>query len=177
MTGINARLLQTHLGYHHSVITRLIKNLYIYIYIYIYIYSQTNDVNDRARTGRPKTTSVHEDRNLLTIVEHAPFTSAPALRNQRNTKRRIEIISRLRNIMLVDLLNVLGWLTDIFVNVWCGAGFEEAGTWLLGEGSIDLMSVGCYCGLLTVEFVFGDGIRVDLLLNTFNLPVKLVEDH
>ena len=31
----------------------------------------------------------------------------------------------------------------------------------------------CCYELLTVEFVFGDRIRVDLLLNTFKFPFKL----
>ena len=35
-----------------------------------------------------------------------------------------------------------------------------AGTWFLGEESIDLTSAGCYCGLLTVEFVPGVGLIV-----------------
>ena len=35
----------------------------------------------------------------------------------------------------------------------------------------------CCYELLTVEFVFGDRIRVDLLLNTFKFPFKLVEDE
>ena len=37
------------------------------------------------------------------------------------------------------------------------------------------MNVGCYCAFLTVEFVFGDGIRGDLLQNKFKLPFKVVE--
>ena len=41
----------------------------------------------------------------------------------------------------------------------------------LGEGSIGPMSVGCYCGLLTVGFVL-DRKRVCLLLNMFNM-IKL----
>ena len=59
----------------------------------------------------------------------------------------------------------------------CGAGIEYAGSWLLGEGSIYPMSVGCYCGLLMVEFVIGDKTRVDLLLNTYNQPFKVTEDQ
>ena len=56
---------------------------------------------------------------------------------------------------------------------------ESSRTWLLGKGSIGGMSVGCHCRLLTVEFMFGDRIRllrVDLLLNMINLPFKMVEN-
>ena len=49
--------------------------------------------------------------------------------------------------------------------------------WLVGKESIGPMSVGCYCGLLTADDVFGDMIRDDLLLNMFSLPYKVVEDH
>ena len=52
-----------------------------------------------------------------------------------------------------------------------------AGTSLLGEGSIGLMCVVCYCGLLTAQFVFGDRIRVDLLLKTLKLPFQVVGDQ
>ena len=41
--------------------------------------------------------------------------------------------------------------------MWCR---DRAG-WnlLLGEGSIGPKRVGYYCGLVTIEFVFGDGIK------------------
>ena len=80
--------------------------------------------------------------------------------------RRLELMfSRLRYIVLVDLLNVLSGLPER--SLWC----------FLAKDLITPMGVGCYCGLPTVEFVIGDGIRVELLLNTSKLPFKVVEDQ
>ena len=44
-------------------------------------------------------------------------------------------------------------------------------------GFLEKDEFGCYYGLLMVEFVFGDRIGVDLLLNTFRLPFMVVEDQ
>ena len=38
------------------------------------------------------------------------------------------------------------------------------------------MSVGCYCGCLTVKFPFGNRIKVDLLINMFKLLFKVVKE-
>ena len=63
---MSCRAIARQLGYHHSVITRLVQK-----------HAQTNDIKDRARSGRPKVTSVSEDRALLRHVRRLPFTSAP----------------------------------------------------------------------------------------------------
>ena len=39
------------------------------------------------------------------------------------------------------------------------------------------MSVGFYCRLLMVEFVYEDEVSVDLLLNTFKLHLQVVKDQ
>ena len=51
---MSCRAIARQLGYQHSVITRLVQKN-----------AQTNDVKDRARSGRPKVTSVREDRALF----------------------------------------------------------------------------------------------------------------
>ena len=56
---------------HYIVIARLIQKQ-----------AKTNDITDRSWSGRPKATSVREDRNLLWL-----FTSTPTVRNQWNTTR------------------------------------------------------------------------------------------
>ena len=84
-SGMSCRAIARQLGYHHSVITRLVQK-----------HAQTNDVKDRARSGRSKVTFVREDRALLWHVRRLPFTSAPVLRDNWNTHRRVSI-STVRN--------------------------------------------------------------------------------
>ena len=84
-SGMSCRAIARQLGYHHSVITRLVQK-----------HAQTHDVKDRARSGRPKVTSVREDRALLRHVRRLPFTSEHVLRDNWNTHRRVSI-STVRN--------------------------------------------------------------------------------
>lgn len=116
-SGMSCRAIARQLGYHHSVITRLVQK-----------HAQTNDVKDRVRSGRPRATSVREDRALLRHVRRLPFTSAPVLRDYWNTHRRVSITT-IRN-----RLHVAGYrarrplkrpkLTQRHINerlVWCRA--------------------------------------------------------
>ena len=73
---MSCRAIARQLGYHHSVIRRLMQK-----------HAKTNDVKDRARSGRPKVTSVREDRALLRHVR---------LRDNWNAHRRVSI-STVRN--------------------------------------------------------------------------------
>ena len=86
--GMSCRAIARQLGCHHIITTRLLQ-----------IRAQTNDFNDTPRSGRPKTTSIHEGRNL-----HA---GTSGIRTDESPSKRSEIVSRLQNIVLVDLLYVL----------------------------------------------------------------------
>ena len=64
------------LGSHHGVITRLVQ--------------KTNATKDHPRFVRTKT-FILEDRDLLRLIRHASFTSAPTLSKQWNTNRRFSV--------------------------------------------------------------------------------------
>jgi len=87
---MSCRAIAKQLGYHHSVITRLVQK-----------HAQTNDVKDHARSGRPKVTSVREDRALLRHVRLLPFTSAPVLRDNWNAHGRVSISTILNRLRVV----------------------------------------------------------------------------
>ena len=83
-----------------------------------------------------------------------------------------EIVSRLlKNIMLLDLLKH-SQLSDRHIQehlMWSSDRID----WnvLLGEGYTVLMNIGCYCRLLKVKLVFGDGIEI------FELLFMVMEDQ
>ena len=74
--GMSCKAIGRQLGYHKSVITRLVQK-----------HAQTSNVKDHARSGRSRITSNHEDRALLQLDRRFPFASTPKLRNFWNTNR------------------------------------------------------------------------------------------
>ena len=52
---------------------------------------KVNDVKDGPTSGRPKTTSVREARNLLRLVRRTPTSSVHTRSNQRNTNRLLSV--------------------------------------------------------------------------------------
>ena len=71
----NAGLSRREISRRQSVICRLLNN-----------FQQTNHVQDRARSGRPRTTSRREDGALLRLVQRFPFlTSTVRVLKQENT--------------------------------------------------------------------------------------------
>jgi hypothetical protein len=68
-TGMSSRNIAVQFNVNHTVIERLIQH-----------YHQTETVNDRPSSGRPRLTSPREDRLLTRRAKRSPFTSATKLR-------------------------------------------------------------------------------------------------
>ena len=56
-------------GYHYSVDSRLVRK-----------HTQTNNVKDLPRSGRPRVTSVRDGRTLQRLVRRMPFATSPVLK-------------------------------------------------------------------------------------------------
>ena len=67
-TGMSSRNIAVQFNVNHTVIGRLIQH-----------YHQTETVNDRPSSGRPRLTSPREDRLLTRRAKRSPFTSATKL--------------------------------------------------------------------------------------------------
>ena len=63
--GLSGREISRRLGYSQSVICRLLNK-----------FQQTNHVQDRARSGRPRKTSRREDGTLMRLVRRFPFLTS-----------------------------------------------------------------------------------------------------
>ena len=66
------------MGYHYTVISRLVRK-----------HGQTNTVVDRQRTGRPRITSIREDRRLIRLARRQPFATSATLKDQWLPNRRL----------------------------------------------------------------------------------------
>lgn len=69
--GMSLRQIGTQIGRHHSIISKLLKK-----------YRATNEVKDLPRPGRPRKTTVREDRALLRLVRRRSFDSSSRLRQE-----------------------------------------------------------------------------------------------
>ena len=56
------------MGYHYTVISRLVKK-----------HTQSNNVKDFPRSGRPRVTFDRDDSTLQRLVRRMPFANSPAL--------------------------------------------------------------------------------------------------
>jgi hypothetical protein len=56
------------MGYHYTVVSRLVRK-----------YTQTNNVKDLPRSGRPRVTSDRDDRTLQRLVRRMPFATRTML--------------------------------------------------------------------------------------------------
>ena len=84
-TGMAFEAIGRQLGYHYTVISRLVRKNH-----------QTNDVNDRARSGRPRVTTQRDDRALVRLVRRQPFCTNSRLKHQRLPHQRLSL-KTLRN--------------------------------------------------------------------------------
>lgn len=66
---MSSKAIGANLGYHHTVISRLVQK-----------HAQTGEVKDRARSGRPPVTTPRENRNLLRLVRREPFKTSTVLK-------------------------------------------------------------------------------------------------
>ncbi|KAK7097776.1 hypothetical protein V1264_004707 [Littorina saxatilis] len=68
-TGASFKAIGRQLGYHYTVISRLVRK-----------HRQTGDFKDRPQSGRPRVTSEREDRALLRIIRREPFSTSTVLK-------------------------------------------------------------------------------------------------
>ena len=76
------------MGYHYTVVSRLVRK-----------HTQTNNVKDLPRSGRPRVTSDRDDRALQRLVRRMPFATSPVLKqhwlpNRRLSTRTARVIKR-----------------------------------------------------------------------------------
>ena len=62
-------LLDVRWAIHYTVISRLVRK-----------HTQTNNVKDLPRSGRPRVTSDRDDRALQRLVRRMPFATSPVLK-------------------------------------------------------------------------------------------------
>ena len=65
-TGMSFKAIGRQMGYHYTVVSRLVRK-----------HTQTNNVKDLPRSGRPRVTS---DRALQRLVRRMPFATSPVLK-------------------------------------------------------------------------------------------------
>lgn len=70
-TGMSYKAIGRQLGYHYTVISRLVRK-----------HAATQDVKDRSRSGRPSVTTQREDRSLGRLVRRNPFAASTCLKQQ-----------------------------------------------------------------------------------------------
>ena len=88
-------------------------------------HTQTNNVKDLPRSGRPRVTSDRDDRALQRLVRRMPFATSPVLKQHWLPNRRLStrtVRNRLKSVGLKsrESLNVHCWQSDIDDHVWCG---------------------------------------------------------
>ena len=68
-TGLSFKAIGRLMGYHYTVVSRLVSKL-----------TQTNNVKDLPRSGRSRVTSDRDDRALQRLVRRMPFATSPVLK-------------------------------------------------------------------------------------------------
>jgi IS30 family transposase len=69
-TGISFKAIGRQMGYHYTVVSRLVRKN-----------TQTNNVKDLPRSGRPRVTSDRDDRALQRLVRRMPLQLIPFSNN------------------------------------------------------------------------------------------------
>jgi transposase len=77
-TGMSLKAIGRHMGYHYTVVSRLVRK-----------YTQTNNVKDLPRFGRPRVTSDRDDRALQRLVRRMPFATSHVLKQHWLPNRRL----------------------------------------------------------------------------------------
>jgi hypothetical protein len=68
-TGMSFKTVGRQVGYHYTVVSRLVRK-----------HTQTNNVKDLPKSGRPRVTSGRDDRALQRLVRRMPFGISPVLK-------------------------------------------------------------------------------------------------
>ena len=77
-TGIFFKAFGRQMGYHYTVVSRLVRK-----------HTQTNNVKDLPRFGRPRVISDRDDRALQRLVRWMPFATSPILKQHWLPNRRL----------------------------------------------------------------------------------------
>jgi IS30 family transposase len=77
-TGMSFKAIGRQMGYHYTVVGRLVRK-----------HTQTNNVKDLPRSGRPRVTPDREDRALQRLVRRMPFATSPVLKQHWVPNRRL----------------------------------------------------------------------------------------
>ena len=83
-TGMSFKAIGRQMGYHYIVVSRLVRKR-----------TQTNNVKDLSRSGRPRVTSDRDDRALQRFARRMPFANSPVLKQHwlsttRTVKNRLK---------------------------------------------------------------------------------------
>ncbi|XP_041376675.1 uncharacterized protein LOC121389129 [Gigantopelta aegis] len=76
--GMTFKAIGRQLGYHYTVISRLVRK-----------HAVTNSVKDLPRSGRPRVTSNREDVALGRLVQRLPFATSTALKREWLPNRQL----------------------------------------------------------------------------------------
>ena len=71
-TGMSFKAIELQMGYHYTVVSRLVRK-----------HTQTNNVKDLPRSGRPRVTSDRDDRALQRTQTTSPVLKQHWLPNRR----------------------------------------------------------------------------------------------
>jgi transposase len=77
-TGMSFKAIGRQMGYHYAVVSRLVRK-----------HTQTNNVKDLPKSGRPRVTSDRDDRALQRLVRRMPFATSPELKQHWLSNRRL----------------------------------------------------------------------------------------
>ena len=77
-TGMSFKAIGRPMGYHYTVVSRLVRK-----------HTQTNNVKDLPRSGRPRVTYDRDDRALQRLVRRMPFATSPVLKQCWLPNRRL----------------------------------------------------------------------------------------
>jgi transposase len=112
-TGKSYKAIGHQMGYHYTVVSRLVKK-----------HTQTNNVKDLPRSGRPRVTSDCDDRPLQLLVRRMPFATSPVLKQHWLPNRRLStrtVRNRLKSAGLKSLNHY--WASTVsWVDVPWGIG-------------------------------------------------------
>jgi transposase len=67
--GMSFKAVGRQMGYHYYVVSRLVRK-----------HTQTNNVKDLPRSGRPRVTSDRDDKALQHLVRRMPFATSPVFK-------------------------------------------------------------------------------------------------
>ena len=78
-TGMSFKAIELQMGYHYTVVSRLVRK-----------HTQTNNVKDLPRSGRPRVTSDRDDRALQRTQTTSPVLKQHWLPNRRLSTRTVK---------------------------------------------------------------------------------------